>query len=62
MYNIFNSSLYIAGKYLLEFQSAVDASVVLKLDEVFEVTPPPKRNSEIGRMFDGFDNMLNFDI
>ena len=51
-----------AGKYIFEVRSVTDPAVTLRAPEPITVVPPPMRNSEIGRVFQDFEDMLQFDI
>lgn len=51
-------SLRPAGKYTVQVRSMKNPSEVLVAPEPIEVAPPPIRQSEVGRMFDDFEKML----
>ncbi|XP_003384014.3 PREDICTED: uncharacterized protein LOC100638887 isoform X2 [Amphimedon queenslandica] len=55
-----NVAIYPAGSYTLEVQSSVDPTVNLVLDKQIVVDLPAKRHSEINRLFDDFESMMNF--
>ena len=50
-----------AGSYVFEARSVVDHSVFLRSNPI-TVNPPPMRNSEIGKVFQDLEAMLQFDI
>lgn len=52
----------LAGKYSIEVRSTVDHSILLRAPEQIDVVPPPMRKSELGRVFQDFEQMLQFDI
>eukprot|EP00731_Ephydatia_muelleri_P002143 Em0001g2143a len=50
--------LHPAGNYTIQVRSVKNPSEVLSAPEPIEVAPPPIRHSEVGRMFDDFEKML----
>ena len=54
-------SLPAAGRYHLEVRSVSDPSVALRSLVPMQVLPAPMRTSEIGKVFDDLDKLLQFD-